>query len=201
MEMEIEMEADDTIAATALLKDTSPRVRTAIKSSDVVVMCSSLVRNGDKTNQRRRKRRQQISFGTVHVVQFWPQLGDHPFVSSGCPIALGEPILNDGGENSTNQTNYAPYTAVVDMESYEQRRPSHQRRRSHQLRIPPEERRDILLTMGHSPREIARQIRNIHLLRETMRPSTLPQQRQLETYYSALMRSASGTCNYKIQTI
>jgi hypothetical protein len=198
--MEMEIEVDDTTTRTTLAKDTSRHACTTKKSSGDVMMCSSLIKwKSDMAIKRRRPRRQQISFGTVHVVQFWPQLGDHPFVSSGCPIALGEPIMDDGGIN-INEKNGASYTTVVDLESYEQRRPSHQRRSSHQLRIPPEERRDMLLTMGHSPREIARQIRKIHRLRETMRPLIL-RQRQLDVYYSALVRSAGGTCNYKIQTI
>jgi hypothetical protein len=199
--MEMEMEADHSTSCTVLAKDTSPHVCTAAnQSSDDVVMGSSLTRrNCNKPTQRRRQR---ISFGAVHIVQFWPQLGDHPFVSSGCPIALGEPIiLEDGDDENTNRNNNANYTTVVDMESYEQQRPSHQRRRSYQLRIPAEERRDMLLTMGHSPREIARQIRNINLLRESMRPSTL-RQKQLDSFYGVLVRTAtSGTCNYKIQTI
>jgi hypothetical protein len=54
--------------------------------------------------------------------------------------------------------------------------------------------------MGHSPREIVRQIRKINLLRKSMRPSTL-RQKELDSFYGVLVRTASGTCNYKIQTI
>ena len=114
-----------------------------------------------------KQRQQRISFGQVHVVRFWPQLGDHPAVSSGCPIALGDPII------------FSP--EIFDMDLYEETR--HSKRRSfHQLRIPAEERARILLTMGHSRGEIVGKARDIHLLRESRR-RTSRQTQQLDAYY------------------
>jgi hypothetical protein len=133
-------------------------------------------KDGVATRHRRR-----ISFGQVRIVRFWPQLGDHPAVSSGCPIALGEPIAPQNCDNLMD---------VFDMDLYEATRPSHQRRSSHQLRIPAEERTRILLTMGHTKREIVGQARDIHMLRESRRRTA--RQKQLEVYYGALVRRVGG---------
>ncbi|KAG7374674.1 hypothetical protein IV203_013769 [Nitzschia inconspicua] len=129
--------------------------------------------SNERSNRKSRRTNLRISFGNVHVVHFWPRLGDHPYVSAGCPIALGDPIHSNGSK-----------TVVLDVESYEQRRPSHQRRPSRQLRIPPQERLNMLLTMGHSEGEIMGYLRDIQIQRRSLRQLT--HKKLLDDYYGAL---------------
>ncbi|KAG7349169.1 hypothetical protein IV203_011766 [Nitzschia inconspicua] len=129
--------------------------------------------SNERSNRKSRRTNLRISFGNVHVVHFWPRLGDHPYVSAGCPIALGDPIHSNGSK-----------AVVLDIESYEQRRPSHQRRPSRHLRIPPEERLNMLLTMGHSEGEIMGYLRDIHIQRRSLRQMT--HKKLLDDYYGAV---------------
>lgn len=132
---------------------------------------------GRSHSQWQGRRKRSISFGTVQVVHFWPRIGDHPFVSSGCPIALGEPIKGDGDGDTCD--------SAVDIERYEQERPSHQRRPSRQLKIPPDERFNMLRIMGHSQQEIMGRTRDIqgHSRREYSSGRQSIRQQQLKTFY------------------
>jgi hypothetical protein len=123
--------------------------------------------------QQRHERR--ISFGTIQIVEFLPQIGDNPAVSSGCPIALG-------WEAQVRQ--------IVDVESYERDHPSGRRKTSRQLRIPMEERTRILMDMGHTRSEIAGTARDAYMIRNSRRRST--RQKQLDVYYGALVSSGRG---------
>mmetsp|Transcript_9365 Transcript_9365/g.15027 ORF Transcript_9365/g.15027 Transcript_9365/m.15027 type:complete len:202 (-) Transcript_9365:763-1368(-) len=114
----------------------------------------------------------KVSFGTVHVLLFLPQIGDSPACSSGCPIALGEPIPD-------NQM-------YMDVDSYEETRPSHKRRSSRELRIPSQERTKMLLTVGHSKKEIVETARDAFVMGESRRRSS--RQKKLDAYYGALVR-------------
>jgi hypothetical protein len=134
----------------------------------------------DSPPQSQGRRRRNISFGTVQVVHFWPRIGDHPFVSSGCPIALGEPIQGDVDGDTCD--------SAVDVERYEQERPSHQRRPSRQLKIPPDERFNMLRIMGHSQQEIMGRTRDIqgHSRREYCSGRQSIRQQQLKAFYGAM---------------
>lgn len=111
-----------------------------------------------------------ITFGTVQIFEFLPQLGDNPAVSSGCPIALGWQIQG---------------RMTYDVESYEKEHPSNSRKSSRQLRIPTEERTRILLDVGHTRSEIVGTARDAYMIRNSRRRST--RQKQMDIYYGALL--------------
>jgi hypothetical protein len=126
----------------------------------------------------------RISFGTIQILEFMPQIGDNPAVSSGCPITLGSKIQA---------------RQVVDVDAYERDYPSWKRKSSRQLKIPTEVRTRILMDMGHTRSEIVDTARDACLIRNLRRRST--RQEQLDVYYGALVSAERGiACNtHKVQ--
>ena len=88
----------------------------------------------------RLEKRRSVLFGDVQVLEFTLEVGDNPAVSDGCPMALGWDL-----QKSTE----------YDLDCYEQYRPPSSRRSGKKLRIPADERTQILLAQGHSLEKIA----------------------------------------------
>ena len=82
----------------------------------------------------------QVLFGCVSVMEFPREVGDNPSVTEGCPLTIGWHVVK--------QTEY-------DVDVYELMRPQSLRRRRDELRIPADQRAQILLSHGHSLQEIA----------------------------------------------
>lgn len=190
LEMEPDPAEKDSCCCRCTTRSTT-RSTTTPTSPTIHIPCAAK----QSATRRQRRRPLRITFGTVHVVHFWPCLGDHPYVSSGCPIALGDPIPAD-----------PTTTTMMDMDSYEQFRPSQQRRSPQQLRIPADERFDMLLTMGLSEREILERMKDNHISRGSMRRSA--RHTTLDACYRAMLgqigdgeRNHVGSPTQKMQTI
>lgn len=192
MEMEVEGEKEEERTAShhCTLSDVDARGCPSHSPSPPPLPSRSAMKTAtNRPTPLRHRPRPRISFGMVYIVRFLPQLGDHPSVSSGAPIALGEPIPPHVSDVQDN---------VFDLDLYEETRPSHQRRSFQQLRISAEERTRILLNMGYSKREIVGQVQDIHMVRESRRRTT--RQKQLDAYYGALLRRIGGQNNH-VQTV
>ena len=91
-----------------------------------------------------------VSFHNVRIREYPMTVGDNPAVSSGVAVTMDWDPLEQGSQ-------------VVELDEYEDSRPD--RRAMAQMRIPPNERREILRRSGHSMKEMQRGIKASNIAR------------------------------------
>jgi len=117
-----------------------------ISDEEVHTECAIKVEDEIETPTKTTKKKKGVRFSTVNIRQYSLCLGDHPSVALGAPISLDWRYEKE---------------ISIDLQDYEQHTQYYGKRTRYELRLPSQERFQLLKQLGYSRNEIQEKIQEV----------------------------------------